>query len=63
MSTTPVKNAIDDHLQHFFDALIESLRNRVITDVRELTTFVNSASEALQTMPQTIQEIGLANAK
>ncbi|CAK8696967.1 unnamed protein product [Clavelina lepadiformis] len=63
ISTTPVKNAIDDQLQQLFDTLLESLRNRVSGYVQELTNFVSSATDSLQTMPQTIQEIGDANAK
>nr|CAB3240329.1 cytoplasmic dynein 2 heavy chain 1-like [Phallusia mammillata] len=63
VSTAPVKNAIDDQLQRLFDSLVESLRTRLNSDVEELTNFVNSASDSLQTMPQTIHEIGLANAK
>uniref|UniRef100_H2ZEZ5 Uncharacterized protein n=1 Tax=Ciona savignyi TaxID=51511 RepID=H2ZEZ5_CIOSA len=63
VSTSPVKSAIDDQLQKLFDTLIESLRTRVTTDVQELSNFVATATDSLQTMPQTIQEIGLANAK
>nr|XP_026693267.1 cytoplasmic dynein 2 heavy chain 1-like isoform X1 [Ciona intestinalis] len=63
ISTTPAKNAIDDQLQKLFETLIDSLRTRVTTDVQELTNFVSSATDSLQTMPQTIQEISLANSK
>ena len=58
-----VKSAVEDQLQRLFDTLLDSLRSQALSGLESLTTFVTTASEALQVMPQTIQEIGDANAK
>ena len=63
VSTTPVKNVIDDHIQRLFDALLNSLRRAINNDVNTIDTFVNSAMETLSQRPQSVQEIGEANAK
>lgn len=63
VSTTPVKAAIDDHLQRLFDALIDGLRNTIDDLVKEADAFVGTASEALTKKPETVDEIGEANAR
>ncbi len=63
VSTTPVKAVIDDHIQRLFDALLNSLRRSITKDVGTIETFLNDAMETLSNRPQTVEEIGQANAK
>ena len=63
VSTSPVKSTIDDHIQQLFDALLTSLRRSITNDVQTIDSFLTSATEALSTRPQTVEEIGHANAK
>ncbi|XP_066286377.1 cytoplasmic dynein 2 heavy chain 1-like isoform X1 [Branchiostoma lanceolatum] len=63
VSTTPVKAIIDDHIQALFDALLGSLRHSIISHLNEIDTFLTDALESLSTRPQSVEEIGLANAK
>lgn len=63
MSTTPVKSVIDDLIQRLFDALLNSLRKSINKDVSQIDGFVSTATETLSQRPQTVQEIGEANAK
>ncbi|XP_039269307.2 cytoplasmic dynein 2 heavy chain 1-like [Styela clava] len=63
VSATPVKTSIDDQLQRLFDALLDGLRETVTLTVKEIEAFVNDASESLNKMPQTVEEIGEANEK
>ncbi|XP_076467409.1 LOW QUALITY PROTEIN: cytoplasmic dynein 2 heavy chain 1-like [Babylonia areolata] len=59
----PVKAVIDDHIQRLFDALLNSLRKAISNDVNSIDTFVSSATDTLSQRPQTVEEIGEANAK
>ncbi|XP_055895255.1 cytoplasmic dynein 2 heavy chain 1-like isoform X1 [Biomphalaria glabrata] len=63
VSTTPVKSVIDDLIQRLFDALLNSLRKSINKDVSQIDGFVSTATETLSQRPQTVQEIGEANAK
>ena len=63
VSTTPVKAVIDDHIQRLFDALLNSLRRSITKDVGTIETFLNDAMDTLSQRPQTVEEIGEANAK
>ncbi|XP_012944204.1 cytoplasmic dynein 2 heavy chain 1 [Aplysia californica] len=63
VNTTPVKAVIDDHIQRLFDALLNSLRKSINRDVSDIDTFVSSAMDTLSQRPQTVEEIGEANAK
>ncbi|XP_064610087.1 cytoplasmic dynein 2 heavy chain 1-like isoform X3 [Liolophura sinensis] len=63
VSTTPVKAVIDDHIQRLFDALLNSLRKSIISDVTSIDNFLTSAMETLSQRPQSVEEIGEANAK
>ena len=63
MSTLPVKNVIDDHIQRLFDAMVHSLRRTITSEITTVDTFLNEATETLSTRPQTMEEIGTANAK
>ena len=63
MSTVPVKSVIDDHIQRLFDALLTSLRKAINAEVSSIDTFLEGAMETLSNRPQTVEEIGDANAK
>lgn len=63
VSTLPVKQVIDDHIQRFFDALLNSLRRVINKDVTEIDTFLTTAMETLAERPQTVEEIGVATGK
>ncbi|XP_025088458.1 cytoplasmic dynein 2 heavy chain 1-like isoform X3 [Pomacea canaliculata] len=59
----PVKAAIDDHIQRLFDALLSSLRKSISADVASIDSFITVATETLSQRPQTVEEIGQANAQ
>lgn len=63
ISTTPVKAVIDDQIQRLFDALLNSLRRAINNDVTTIDTFLTQSMETLSQRPQTVEEIGEANAK
>ena len=63
VSAIPIKSIIDDHIQRLFDALLGSLRRSIQTDVNEIETYLTEATETLSQRPQSIEEIGDANAK
>ncbi|CAG5115632.1 unnamed protein product, partial [Candidula unifasciata] len=63
VNTTPVKAVIDDHVQHLFDALLNSLRKSITNDIGQIDGFVTSATDTLSQRPQTVEEIGQANSK
>ena len=63
VSTSPVKSTINDHIQQLFDALVTSLRRSITNDVQTNDSFLTSATDALSTRPQTVEEIDVANAK
>ncbi|XP_062329494.1 dynein cytoplasmic 2 heavy chain 1 [Osmerus eperlanus] len=59
----PVKAVIDDLIQSLFDALLMSLRKSIQGHTQDIDSFVSEAMEALSTRPESIQEIGEANAR
>ena len=63
ISTTPVKAVIDDQIQRLFDALLNSLRRAINNDVTTIDTFLTQSMDTLSQRPQTVEEIGEANAK
>lgn len=63
VSTAPVKSTIDDHIQRLFDALLNSLRRSIVNDTQTIDSFLTSGMDALSTRPQSVEEIGEANAK
>lgn len=54
---------IDDHIQRLFDALLNSLRKSIMSDVTSIDNFLTSAVETLSQRPQSVEEIGEANGK
>ena len=63
VSTAPVKAIIDDHIQHLFDAMLNSLRRSINNNVNSMDEFLTEAMETLSQRPNTVEEIGQANAK
>ncbi|RXM28913.1 Cytoplasmic dynein 2 heavy chain 1 [Acipenser ruthenus] len=63
INCNPVKAVIDDLIQRLFDALLLSLRKSIQANIQDIDTFVTEAMETLSTRPQTVDEIGEANAK
>ncbi|CAL1541204.1 unnamed protein product [Lymnaea stagnalis] len=63
VNTIPVKSVIDDHIQRLFDALLNTLRKSISQDVTQIDTFLVGATDTLSQRPQTVEEIGAANAK
>ena len=63
VSLAPVKAVIDDHIQHLFDALLNSLRRSINNDVSSMDGFLTEAMDTLGKRPQTVEEIGEANGK
>jgi dynein heavy chain 2, cytosolic len=63
VNTAPVKATIDDHLQRLFDALLSSLRKSINMHLRSIEEFTSTAMDVLLRRPQSMAEIGLANAK
>ena len=63
VSTVPVKSVIDDHIQRLFDALLLTLKKAIQSEVSSIENFLDAAMETLSNRPQTVQEIGDANAK
>ena len=47
----------------FSNALLNSLRRGINNDVNTIDTFLNTSMETLSQRPQTVEEIGDANAK
>ncbi|KAJ3280883.1 Cytoplasmic dynein 2 heavy chain 1, partial [Borealophlyctis nickersoniae] len=62
VSTAPVKAAIDDHLQRLFDAMVSALRKGVAVHLAAVDAFIAKATETLTKRPQSLDEIGAANA-
>ncbi|KAI9102585.1 dynein heavy chain and region D6 of dynein motor-domain-containing protein [Phlyctochytrium arcticum] len=63
ISTLPVKTAIDDHLQRLFDAMVHALRKSVTEHLAAVDEFVTKGTTMLSMRPQSLAEIGEANAQ
>lgn len=63
VSTTPVKLAIDDQIQHLFDLLVSTLRKAVDYHSSEISSFIDKGTEILTSRPQSIDEISTVNEK
>uniref|UniRef100_A0A4W3JIK2 Dynein cytoplasmic 2 heavy chain 1 n=1 Tax=Callorhinchus milii TaxID=7868 RepID=A0A4W3JIK2_CALMI len=63
INCNPVKAVIDDLIQKLFDVLLLSLRKSIQTNIHEIDSFLNTAMDILSKRPQTVDEIGDANAK
>ena len=58
-----MKSVIDDHIQRLFDALLLTLKKAIQAEVSSIEGFLDTAMETLSNRPQTVQEMGDANAK
>uniref|UniRef100_A0A9J7YQK8 Cytoplasmic dynein 2 heavy chain 1 n=1 Tax=Cyprinus carpio carpio TaxID=630221 RepID=A0A9J7YQK8_CYPCA len=59
----PVRVAVDDLIQRLFDALLTSLRRSIQGHIQVIDSFISGAMETLSLRPESIDEIGEANAK
>uniref|UniRef100_A0AAY5E9K0 Cytoplasmic dynein 2 heavy chain 1 n=1 Tax=Electrophorus electricus TaxID=8005 RepID=A0AAY5E9K0_ELEEL len=59
----PVRAVIDDLIQKLFDTLLSSLRKSIQGHIQAIDSFVTSALEMLSIRPESIEEIGDANAR
>uniref|UniRef100_A0A4W5JP42 Dynein cytoplasmic 2 heavy chain 1 n=1 Tax=Hucho hucho TaxID=62062 RepID=A0A4W5JP42_9TELE len=59
----PVKAVIDDLIQRLFDTLLMSLRKSIQGHTLDIDSFVTEAMETLSSRPESIDEIGEANAR
>ncbi|XP_059389924.1 dynein cytoplasmic 2 heavy chain 1 isoform X4 [Carassius carassius] len=59
----PVRGAVDDLIQRLFDALLTSLRRSIQGHIQVIDSFLSSSMETLSSRPESIDEIGEANAK
>ncbi|XP_065136472.1 cytoplasmic dynein 2 heavy chain 1 [Paramisgurnus dabryanus] len=59
----PVKVAVDDLIQGLFDALLSFLRRSIQGHIQVIDSFLSGAMEILSSRPESIDEIGEANAK
>ncbi|XP_057206860.1 cytoplasmic dynein 2 heavy chain 1 isoform X3 [Triplophysa rosa] len=59
----PVRMVVDDLIQSLFDALLSSLRRSIQGHIQVIDLFVSGAMEVLSLRPESIDEIGEANAK
>ncbi|XP_028975291.2 cytoplasmic dynein 2 heavy chain 1 isoform X3 [Esox lucius] len=59
----PVKATIDDLIQRLFDVLLMSLRKSIQGHTQDIDSFVTEAMETLMSRPESIDEIGAANAR
>ena len=57
ISTTPLKSALEDHLQRLSDALILSLKTTIKSDAEVLSEFLKTAQTKLNQRPSTVEEI------
>ncbi|VDN07166.1 unnamed protein product [Thelazia callipaeda] len=63
ISTTNVRNAIDDMLQRLFDALIWTLRYSINNQILDVDQFLSQAIKTLNCKPQSADEIAEVNKK
>jgi dynein heavy chain 2, cytosolic len=60
ISIIPLKVFLDDFLQQVQDVLLIILRRTVLTEFKEVDTFLEYASEKLSSRPRSVDEIGAA---
>ncbi|KAI6079846.1 Cytoplasmic dynein 2 heavy chain 1 [Aix galericulata] len=63
VNCNPVKTAIDDFIQKFYDVLVISLRKSIQAHLHDVSSFLTDAMETLVVRPQTIEEISEDNLK
>jgi dynein heavy chain 2 len=63
VSFLPVRAEIELHNRHYWDTVVSSLQSSIVRDVGIIEKFTTESSEILSRQPQTVEEIGEANAK
>uniref|UniRef100_A0A8B9E7P0 Cytoplasmic dynein 2 heavy chain 1 n=1 Tax=Anser cygnoides TaxID=8845 RepID=A0A8B9E7P0_ANSCY len=63
VNCNPVKTAIDDFIQKFYDVLVLSLRKSIQAHLHDVSSFLTDAMETLVVRPQTVEEISEDNLK
>uniref|UniRef100_A0A8B9QWJ8 Cytoplasmic dynein 2 heavy chain 1 n=1 Tax=Anas platyrhynchos TaxID=8839 RepID=A0A8B9QWJ8_ANAPL len=63
VNCNPVKTAIDDFIQKFYDVLVISLRKSIQAHLHDVSSFLTDAMETLVVRPQTVEEISEDNLK
>ncbi|KAJ1562887.1 Cytoplasmic dynein 2 heavy chain 1 [Nowakowskiella sp. JEL0078] len=63
ISATFVKSTIDDHLQRVFDSMLQALRKSIHAHYSFIEDFTSLGMDTLMKKPQTLSEIGEANAR
>eukprot|EP00931_Biecheleriopsis_adriatica_P043590 TRINITY_DN24917_c0_g1_i1.p1 TRINITY_DN24917_c0_g1~~TRINITY_DN24917_c0_g1_i1.p1 ORF type:complete len:4311 (+),score=994.91 TRINITY_DN24917_c0_g1_i1:69-13001(+) len=62
ISTVVLKSVIEDQLERLSDALIISLRRKASDEAKSVLAFLDEASEKLNVRPDSVQELGKAQA-
>jgi len=62
ISTVILKSVIEDQLERLSDALVIALRRKAMEEAKTVTGFLDQALEKLNVRPDTVQELGKAQA-
>ena len=63
MSYLPVRAEIELHNRRYWDTLVSSLQTSIVRDIGVIEKFCTESADLLSRQPQTVEEIGEANAK
>lgn len=63
VSFLPVRAEIELHNRRYWDTVVSSLQSSIVRDVGIIEKFTTESTEILSRQPQTVDEIGEANAK
>ncbi|XP_069679211.1 cytoplasmic dynein 2 heavy chain 1 isoform X2 [Periplaneta americana] len=63
VSFLPVRAEIELHNRRYWDTVVSSLQSSIVRDVSAIEKFTSESTELLSRQPQTVEEIGEANAK
>jgi len=62
ISTVVLKSVIEEHLERLSDALVLSLKRKVVDETKVVMTFLTDALEKLNVRPDSVAELGQAQA-
>lgn len=62
ISTVVLKSVVEDHMERISDALVIALKRKVQAEVKVILAFLGEALEKLNVRPDTVQELGKAQA-
>jgi dynein heavy chain 2 len=63
ISTVVLKSVIEEHLERLSDALVLSLKRKVMEEVKNVSAFLVQALETLNVRPDSVSELGKAQAE